>query len=146
MTNFVSSFKKEISRVARKELRVEIAFIRKTSAAHRAEIAELKLKVRALEQKVQSGNRPTSHARTDSTARSENTIAPRSREFDATAFAAHRMHLGLTQAQMAKVLEASPLSIYKWESGKVTPRVAQLERIKALRKLGKRAVIARLAQ
>ena len=46
---------------------------------------------------------------------------------------------------MAQLLEASALSVYKWESGKVQPRAAQLERILALRKLGKREAAARLA-
>ena len=37
------------------------------------------------------------------------------------------------------------LSIYKWEAGKVYPRAAQLERIAAIRKLGKREAVVRLA-
>ena len=53
--------------------------------------------------------------------------------------------LWMTQAQMARLIGASALSVYKWESGKVQPRAAQLERILALRKLGKREAAARLA-
>ena len=47
--------------------------------------------------------------------------------------------------QMATLVEASPLSVYKWESVKVTPRAAQLDRIQAVMKMGKRAVANRLA-
>jgi DNA-binding transcriptional regulator YiaG len=65
--------------------------------------------------------------------------------FTAEAFAAQRAALGITQAQMAQLLGASPLSVYKWESGKVQPRAAQLERILGMRKLGKREAAARLA-
>jgi hypothetical protein len=36
-------------------------------------------------------------------------------------------------------------SIYKWETGKATPRAAQLKAIAATRTLGKREVAARLA-
>mgnify|MGYP006202572839 CR=1 FL=1 len=67
------------------------------------------------------------------------------KEFDAAAFAALRQSFGITQAQMATLVEASPLSVYKWESGKVTPRAAQLERIQAVMKMGKRAVATQLA-
>ena len=65
-------------------------------------------------------------------------------EFNAEQLAAHRAEFGLTQAQMARLIGASSLSVYKWESGKVQPRAAQKEQIAAALKLGKRAVKARL--
>jgi transcriptional regulator with XRE-family HTH domain len=52
--------------------------------------------------------------------------------------------LGISQAQMATLLGSSQLSVWKWETGKVTPRAAQLERIQAALKLGKRAALAQL--
>ncbi|MDO9436004.1 MAG: helix-turn-helix transcriptional regulator [Hydrogenophaga sp.] len=64
--------------------------------------------------------------------------------FGAPEFLALRQQLGFTQAQMAKLVGASALSIYKWESGQVTPRAAQLEKILAVRKIGKREALARL--
>jgi DNA-binding XRE family transcriptional regulator len=45
---------------------------------------------------------------------------------------------------MARLIGASSLSVYKWESGKVQPRAAQKEQIAAALKLGKRAVKAKL--
>ncbi|WP_157084977.1 hypothetical protein [Hydrogenophaga palleronii] len=45
---------------------------------------------------------------------------------------------------MSKLMGASSLSIYKWESGKVIQRVAQLEKILAIRKIGKREALARI--
>jgi len=59
-------------------------------------------------------------------------------------FQALRQHLGLTQVQMGKPVGVSSLSIYKWEGGKVTPRVSQLEKIMAVRKMGKREALARI--
>ncbi len=35
-------------------------------------------------------------------------------------------------------------SVYHWEAGKTKPRASQLQAIAAVRKLGKRAVMARL--
>ena len=62
----------------------------------------------------------------------------------AEGFAAQRARLGLSQVQMAQLLGASALSVYKWESGKAHPRAAQLERIASIRQLGKREALARL--
>ena len=47
---------------------------------------------------------------------------------------------------MAQLLGASSLSVYKWESGQVTPRATQLERILAVLKLGKRAALATVVE
>ena len=57
---------------------------------------------------------------------------------------ARRTELGLTQVQMARVIGASALSVYKWESGKARPRAAQQEQIASALQLGKRAAWARL--
>ena len=46
---------------------------------------------------------------------------------------------------MAALIGASSLSVYKWETGKVTPRAAQLERLQAVLKMGVREARAQLA-
>jgi DNA-binding transcriptional regulator YiaG len=58
--------------------------------------------------------------------------------------AAKREQLGLSQQAMAALLEASALSVARWESGKVAPRAAQLERIRTVLKMGKREALAKL--
>jgi DNA-binding XRE family transcriptional regulator len=63
-------------------------------------------------------------------------------KFDHQAFSAHRRRLGLTQAQMAKLVGVSSLSIYKWETGSVQPREAQRQSIQEALKLGKRQALA----
>jgi DNA-binding transcriptional regulator YiaG len=45
-----------------------------------------------------------------------------------------------------KFLEESLLSVYKWESGKVQPRAAQLAKIAAIQKIGKREAASRLVR
>ena len=57
---------------------------------------------------------------------------------------AKREQLGITQQAMAALLEASALSVSRWEAGKVAPRAAQLERIQVVLKMGKREARARL--
>ena len=44
--------------------------------------------------------------------------------------------LGLSQQAMASLLEASTLSVARWEGGKAMPRAKQLERIQVVLKMG----------
>ena len=149
MSTFATSLKSEIARVARKELKDELLSLRKSATAHRSEIAALKRDVKALMVALRATQRalPKPEAAPTKDPGTSSARGPKSsaKEFDAAAFAALRQSFGITQAQMATLVEASPLSVYKWESGKVTPRAAQLERIQAVMKMGKRAVANRLA-
>ena len=51
---------------------------------------------------------------------------------------AARKQSGLTQAQMAKLLEVSSLTIWKWESGGAAPRASRVPQILQRLALGKR--------
>jgi DNA-binding XRE family transcriptional regulator len=150
MTTFATSLKKEIARIARKELRDEISSLRKGSATYRSEIADLKRKLKSLESQIKALSRATPRPQTASTTapkipKPAIRVKPgRKVIFGAAEFLALRQQLGFTQAQMGKLVGASSLSIYKWESGKVTPRAAQLEKILAVRKIGKREALARV--
>src|SRR3989344_5614539 len=76
----------------------------------------------------------------------EETTPKKSRQiqFDAQVLIDKRAALGITQKQMAQLLGASSISVYKWETGHVHPRAAQLERISEVLKLGKRKALALL--
>ena len=148
MTTFAVSLKKEIARVARKELRDEISALRKGSATYRSEIAELKRNLKSLESQVKALGRSTPQAEPARKTPSL-TEVPRGKPgrkviFGAAEFLALRQHLGFTQAQMGKLVGTSSVSIYKWENGQVTPRAAQLQKILAIRKIGKREALARI--
>ena len=131
MNPLANALKSEIARVARKELKDELLALRKVTTTHRSEIAALKREVKAI------GQLPAAAPAAE---------APSGRQlrFSAEGFAAQRARLGLSQVQMAQLLGASALSVYKWESGKAHPRAAQLERIASIRQLGKREALARL--
>lgn len=146
MTTFATSLKKEIARVARKELRDEISALRKGSATHRSEIADIKRKLKSLELQFKAVSRATTKPGLSPKVPSTATHAKPGRKvvFGAAEFLALRKQLGFTQSQMGKLVSASPLSIYKWEGGKVTPRAAQVEKIMAIRKIGKREALARI--
>jgi DNA-binding XRE family transcriptional regulator len=150
MSTIANALKQEIARVARKELKDEIAALRKLTTAHRSEIAALKREIKALHGVVkglQKGQaRPASSSQAAPADAAPTKRRGRQTEFRAEQLLAHRTQLGLTQAQMAQLIGASALSVYKWESGKVQPRAAQKEQITAALQLGKRAVKAKLQE
>ncbi|MFM6992100.1 MAG: helix-turn-helix domain-containing protein [Rhodoferax sp.] len=61
-------------------------------------------------------------------------------------FAALRKKLGLSAADMGKLLGVSAQSIYHWETGKTKPHASQLAAISAVRKMGKKEVASKLGQ
>lgn len=149
MTTFASSLKKEIARVARKELKEELGALRKASASYRTEIAALKRQVRELQVALrQTSRRADKVLKTVAPeAAAEASEAPkrgRRAVFSAERFKAQRERLGLTQKDMAAYLGTSTLSVWKWETGQVTPRARFLPAILALRTTGKREVLQKL--
>jgi len=142
MANIGSVLKSEISRLCRREIRSEVAAIKKASASHRRSIAALKRQLNALQR--------TSAAleRRAKAAPAPTPIAPQGRpvRFVAKGLRSLRSRLGLSAPQLARLLGVSEQSVYNWETKKATPRKEQLAGIIALRGLGKREAHARLLQ
>lgn len=135
MPNIASVLKAEISRIARKELRAETESLKKATATYRREIAALKKRIAVLERQVKRGPRAAPKSE-DLGGEGE----ARQLRFSATRLAAQRKRLGLSAADLARLLGVSALSVYNWEGGKTRPQRPQLEKIAAVRKLGKREV------
>ncbi len=151
MPNIAAALKAEISRVARKEIRSETEQLKKTVSSARSEISSLKKELRELTRAlkaVQRGQTLGQKRGQSAAARHAATVAPqdeaRQLRFSPTRLAAQRQKLGLTVANMAKLLGVSSVTLYKWESGQSRPRRAQLEAIAAVRGIGKREAMARL--
>lgn len=140
MSSLINSLKSEIARVARKELKDELLALRKAITAHRSEIAALKRQVKSLA----SAPKATARANSNVAATEEASAKPGIR-FSAARLTALRAKFGITQAQMASLLGVSYLSVHKWEAGAAKPRAAQLQKIAAVAKLGKREVQKQLA-
>jgi DNA-binding XRE family transcriptional regulator len=148
MANIASLLKSEISRLARKETRVEIDALRKTSSAQRAEIAALKRRLLELEKAVKALGRKGPDAaggptRTGDAADEEGSSRLR---FSAKGLASNRKRLGLSAVEFGQLIGTTEQSIYAWESGRTQPRAKFMAAIADLRGLGKREVAARLAQ
>jgi DNA-binding transcriptional regulator YiaG len=148
MTAFSDAFRAEVLRVARKEIKGELGNLRKTVTAQRSEIAALKRDVKDLVSQVKRLYKAAARQAAPGEVQTQDAEAPARRgrrfQFKAEALAAKREQLGLSQQAMAALLEASTLSVARWEGGKAMPRAAQLERIQAVLKMGKREAKARL--
>ena len=142
MPNIGTVLKSEISRVARKELRGETQSLKKSITQYRAQIADLKRRMQALEQQVKKLGKSAGRA----APQEEDSEGGRQIRFSAKSLAAQRRRLGLSAAALARVLGVSALSIYKWEGGNTRPRAKQIEAIAGLRKMGKREVAQRLQE
>jgi DNA-binding transcriptional regulator YiaG len=141
MPNIASILKSEISRVARKELRGEIAGLRKAVGTYRAEIAALKRRTQALEQQVRKVSKVS--AKLAPVVADE--ASSQSSRFTAKGLASQRRRLGLSAEDCGLLVGASGQSVHNWEGGKARPRAKHLPGIVALRSLGKKAAAAQLA-
>jgi len=142
MTTFAHQLKSEIARIARKEVRAETTALKKTTAQQRSDIAALKRRIATLEALVKrlAKGQPATRAA------AEPEEAGQGLRFRAGGFASLRKKLDLSAHDMARLLGVSAQSVYHWETGKSRPRASQLQAIATVRKLGKRAVQARLAE
>ncbi len=133
MPNIATLLKSEISRLSRREIRKEILPLRKAAATHRREIAALKRTVVALDRRARSLAKSTTRQAKESAAPDE-----RQTRFVAKGLVSLRKRLGLSAADLARLLGVSMQSVYNWEHKKTSPRKDQVAAIAALRSLGKK--------
>lgn len=145
MPNLVTVLKAEVSRLARKELRSETEGLKKIVASQRSDIAALKRRTQELEKALKALARTTKPARAAKTP-AETPDAASPLRFRAAGMANNRKRLGLSAADFGLLVGATGQSIYAWESGKAKPRAENLAAIAALRGIGKREVVERLAR
>lgn len=140
MPNIATVLKQEIGRLARKELRAETESLKKAVASYRREIAALKRRMETLErqQKRVEKAAPTNLP--------EDTEQDSNLRFRPAGFAQHRKRLGLSAREMGLLLDASQISVYKWETGQARPRAKHLTAIAQVRKMGKREATRRLEE
>lgn len=168
--NLATVLKNEISRVARQEARAENVELKKISVQYRTDIVELERRVSHLERllsrqsvstdgtdvadestkpkKVAKAVKAVKAARNAKAVKSAATTPLEDQSstvrFSAKGLATQRKRLGLSAANMGKILGVSGGAIYLWEDGKTRPRVNQLPAIANLRKLGKKEVAVKL--
>jgi DNA-binding transcriptional regulator YiaG len=141
MPNIAGVLKEEIRRLAKKEVKAQIGSTKQAVAKYRGEIAKLKQllgqqerEIRLLTRKTQQGPPAAEEEPLDSA------------RFSARSVKAQRSRLGLSAADYGKLVGVSGLTIYNWEHGKARPRKAQLAALVAVRNVGKREALQKLAQ
>jgi len=134
MPNIATALKKEISRVARKELRSETLALKKAVGLYRREIAALKQRAGALEQQLRSARKAPLPVPPEKDAEPAHSPG----RFSAKGLLAQRRRLRLSAAECGLLLGTSSQSIYNWEQGKARPQAKHLQAIAALRTLGKK--------
>jgi len=152
MPNIATVLKEEIQRLARKEVRKETKSIQQATSRYRSDIAALKREVSELQRKLgfleKQEKKRLEEETSGNTATASASGGPDSSEttarFSPDWLKKHREKLGFSAADYAKLVGASPLSIYNWESGKTLPRAAQREALAAVRGIGKREAMQRL--
>ena len=137
MSHVVNVLKAEIDRLAAKQADVEIAKARKAMAEYRHEVVELKRRLHEKEREITrlKKNQPT----TD-----DDPLADR--RFSARSVRAQRQRLGLSAADYGRLVGVSALAVHHWEQSKARPRKAQLAALVAVRGIGKREALKKLAE
>ena len=141
MPNLASVLKEEICRLARKEIKTQVGVTKRAAAQHRRDIAELKRQVQALTKRL--AFLESQEKRRVSKPASE-TPSGRVR-FSARWLKAHRQRLGLSAVDYGRLVGVAALTIYKWEGGKSKPRKEGMAALAAVRGLGRREALKRLA-
>lgn len=142
MPNIATALREEISRLARKEIKSQNAVLQRASVQYRRDIAALKRDAAALRKRIVLLEK-----------KAPKKLAQEVRESDAAklrfvakGFKSHRERLGLSAADVGKLIGVSEVSIYNWESGQTKPRAQHLPAVAAMRAMGKREALACLEQ
>ena len=138
MPGIASVLKDEITRLCKKELRLQLDPLRSTSARYRSDIADLKRRLALLEKQNQKLQKQIP-------APAEAFVSDdRKLRFVPKGLASLRKRLGVSVEELAVLLSVSPQSVYNWQTGKSVPRRAQLEKLASIRSMGKREAEAKL--
>ncbi len=148
MPNIASVLKAEISRISRKECRIEVEKLRAMVGQQRKDLTALKQQVTSLTKSVtrlQRGNLSKAHSAplASSVGTSSNGRAVTDGvKFTPAKLIRHRTLLGISANDYGALVGASGQSVYKWETGKAQPRAKQLARLSVVMAMGKRKFIA----
>ena len=140
MSNVAALLKEEITRLSRKEVRRQLAGMKKASAQYRHHIAALRRQISNLLRQLSVLQTRVSkrgpEART-ATGVTQTRFVPKG-------LRSHRARLGLSAEDYGRLVGVSAQTIYSWERETSTPRAEQRASLAAVRGLGKREAHARL--
>jgi DNA-binding transcriptional regulator YiaG len=129
--------KDEVRRIAKREINIAVKGLKKDNARLKRDIAALKRKVARLEKTVARQKSVLGQVGRQSLQADEKALEKF--RFRKDTVATLRKRLGLSQAELAKLVGVSPQTVLNWEHGSI-PRDEQKAKILGLRKLGARQV------
>lgn len=141
MPDLAAILRDEIRRLARKEIKAQIAALKSSATQHRREISQLK---KCLDQQEKRLAFLESQERKRVTQPEVTGEKVESVRFSARSVRAQRNRLKLSAEQYARLIGVSPQTIYLWEQGKSRPRNKQMAALIAVRSLGRREAVERL--
>ena len=125
MSNILKELKAEISRLARKEIKGELAQVKKINASQRGLIAALRRQVDALQKEMGVLKKAAPKVEKVLASKKE----PEGRFWiTAKGVKALRKRLGLTQVQFGKLAGVSGQSVVNWEGSKGKAPIRQIGR------------------
>lgn len=140
MPNIASVLKEEIRRLARKEIRDQVATLKSSVAEHRKALAELKRQNADLTRRLVFLEK----RETRRLAKAPSAEQAKDVRFSPKWVAADRKRLGFSAKEYARLVGVSMLTIYNWENGRSKPQAKQRAAWAAIRGLGKRQARRRL--
>ena len=141
MSDIINSVKEEILRLADKQAAAQVGKAQQVASHYRSEALELRRLVKQqekeskyLKKQVQAEEVQPEDAQLEGV------------RFSAKSVKSQRRRLGLSCEQYGKLVGVSTLTVQNWEAGKSRPRRQQLLALVAVRNIGKRAALAKLAE
>jgi DNA-binding transcriptional regulator YiaG len=141
MPNIAGVLKEEIRRLAKKEIKVQVGKTQKAAAQYRRDIAMLTRQLGQQDREIKLLKKQGQQGQPE--AEEDELEGVR---FSARSVKAQRSRLGLSAADYGKLVGVSGLTIYNWEQEKARPRKAQLASLVAVRGIGKKEALKKLAE
>jgi DNA-binding transcriptional regulator YiaG len=138
MPNIAAVLKDEIRRLAKKEIKAQVGSTKKAAAQYRRDIARLKRMLGQQEKQIKLLQKQQGQPQAEEPAEDV--------RYSARSVRSQRNRLGVSAADYGKLVGGSGLTIYNWEHEKARPRKAQLTALAAVRGIGKKEALKRLAE
>ena len=142
MPNIAGVLKEEICRLAKKEIKAQVGTTKQAVVKYRGEIAKLKRQFGQQEREIKLLKKHQGNQQAGQPVEEDDLEGVR---YSARSVKSQRSRLGLSGADYGKLVGVSGLTIYSWENGASRPRKAQLAALVAIRGIGKREALEKLA-
>ncbi len=144
MPNLAVALKTEISRLARKEIKSNTSSTKGAVAQFRRDIAKLK-RLMEVQQKEIAFLKAQERKRLGQPQSTNGEEELEGVRHSARSVRGQRKRLRLSAADFGKLVGVSGLTIYSWERGNRRPRKERLAALVAVREMGRREALAKLA-